>query len=53
MKKHKITKKEDIENLMETYSDNTVFKVIETNEEITLTDFLYLYDNQQITIQQI
>jgi len=53
MEHHKITCRKDIEELQKVYENDSHFEVLETGEEITLPDFLYLYDNQQITIQHI
>lgn len=49
---YKISCEEDIKKIMKNEDDSIFFKVIETGEEITLSDLLYLYDGQQITIER-
>lgn len=53
MPHYKITCKQDIIDLQEKYEDNAIFENIETGEEFCLADLLFLYDNQEITIQHI
>ena len=53
MKHHIIKCGQDITDLMEVYEDDAIFENLETKEEFTLSDLLYLYDDQEITIQHI
>jgi hypothetical protein len=48
----KITTIFDIMKIQYNYSDDDIFIVIETGEEITITDLLYGYDGQSINIKQ-
>ena len=55
MPHHKIKSEQDIRDLIERYDDASegIFEILETGEEMSLADLLYLYDGQQITIQHI
>ena len=59
MKHHKITKREDSEELQKWYEVDAIFaifEILETGEETTLADFLYNADwdgFEAITIQHI
>jgi len=52
---HKINCLEDLKKLLWTapYINDTMFRVLETGEQLTLVDLEYLYDGQKISIQQI
>ena len=53
MQHHTIKSIEDIKKLQEFYEDDAIFEILETGEEITLSDLAYVYDDQEITIQHI
>ena len=45
---HKITSKNDLKELLEIYEDDAIFEILETKEEITLSNLLINYNNQKI-----
>jgi len=53
MKQHKITCIQDVRDLQKTFDNDDSFKVIETGETITLSELLFGYDRQQITLEYI
>jgi hypothetical protein len=53
MKHHKIKSIDDIKKLQAIYEDGAIFEILETGEEMELTNLLFFYDGQEITIQHI
>ena len=56
MEHHKITNENDLIKLQESYETDAIFEILETGEEITLSDFRYnadWNDFEQVTIQHI
>jgi len=52
---HQIKELRDLKKLINEspYLNDTIFRVLETGEQLTLPDLEYLYDGQAISIQQI
>ena len=54
MTHHVINNAADIENLMEVYPEpGILFESVESGEEFTLADLLYLYDGQTLLIEKV
>lgn len=56
MQHHKITCEQDLIDLQKIYTNDDIFEILETGEEITLPDFRYNADwnyFEPVTIQHI
>jgi len=43
----------DIQRLQRIFNGSDIFKIAETEEEISLADLAYLYDGQEITVEAV
>ena len=49
--RYKIVCEEDIDDLFISYDGETLFKIVETCEILSLSNLLYYYDGQEITVE--
>lgn len=49
---HKINCMNDVRNLHKIFDNDAEFRVIETGETITMSELLFGYDNQIITLEE-